>query len=163
MKIKITLDKDSIDTAIAQVKAYKKSLNAKVERIVEELANMGARIVESQYAIPMDDSDYDVSCIVNGNNAMIIAEGDGVIFLEFGTGVDVTDKTQEFGMETEGLPPIYPGSWSETEGSGVFAKHGHWHYKGVDYTGTMATMGFYFASKEIREKAVNVAKKVFRE
>ena len=161
MRIKITLDKESVDKAIAQVKAYKKSFNAKVERIVEELANMGAKIVESQYAIPMDDSDYDVTCIVKGKNAMIMAEGDGVLFLEFGTGVSTTDTTDE--METEGLPPIYPGSWSETEGSGVFARHGHWHYKGVDYTGTMATMGFYFASKEIRDKAVNVAKRIFKE
>ena len=160
MKIKITLDRESVDNAIKQIETYKKTFNAKVEKIVSELANMGKQIVETQFATSTEDSDYKVSCIVNGDNAMIIAEGEDVVFLEFGTGVATTDTTVD--METEGLPPIYKGSWSETEGSGVFAKYGHWHYKGVDYTGTMPTMGFYFASKAIKDVAVEMAIKVFK-
>lgn len=161
MKIRVNvLDPESIDNAIAQVKAYQKSLQGKIENILTELTAMGKEIVETQYSIVPEHEDFDVYCEVSGNSAMIIAEGENVMFLEFGTGVETTDTTAE--METEGLPPIYAGSWSETEGSGVFARHGFWHYKGVLYEGTMTTMGFYFASKEIKERAVEVAKKVFR-
>ena len=159
MKIRLNvLDPDSIDRAITQIKEYKKDLERKAEEVIFELANMGKEIVDTQFSISGED--YDISCETNGKYAMIIAEGENVVFLEFGTGVDTVAPDPE--MESVGLPPIYAGAWSETEGSGVFARHGHWHYKGVDYTGTMATKGFYFASKEIKEQAVNVAKKVFK-
>lgn len=160
MKIKIKLSRDSVDEAITQVKAYRRNLPNKTEEILTKLANMGKQIVDFRFSLTGEE--YDVSCIVNGNNAMIIATGDNVVFLEFGTGVGVIDKTEEFGMETAGLPPIYSGSWSETEGSGVFARHGYWHYNGHFYAQTMATQGFYFASKEIRDKAVEEAKRVFK-
>lgn len=174
MRIRVNvLDRDSINDAIAQINGYKKSLNSKIESILTELTAMGQRIVETQYSIGQivngigefetrpEYEMFEVYCEVGGNNAMIIAEGENVVFLEFGTGVATTDTTAE--METEGLPPIYEGSWSETEGTGVFARHGYWHYNGVLYMGTVATQGFYFASKEIKQRAVEVAKRVFKQ
>lgn len=161
MKIKIDpLDRDSIDNAIAQINNYRKSLNGKIEEVLDILSQIGKEVVETQFSIVSEYETFEVYCEVEGNSAMIIAEGENVVFLEFGTGVDTDDNTNE--METEGLPPIYKGSWSETEGRGTFARHGYWHYNGVLYEGTMATHGFYFASKEIKERAVEEAKKVFR-
>lgn len=161
MRIRVNvLDVDSINNAIVQIRNYKKTLQSKIEDILLELATMGQEIVETQFSLVSEHESFEVSCEVSGNNAIIIAEGENVVFLEFGTGVDTIDTTAD--METSGLPPIYPGSWSETEGTGVFARHGFWHYKGVLYEGTMATMGFYFASKEIKERAVEVTKRIFR-
>lgn len=152
------LDVQSIDNAIAEIKTYKKSLNEKINEIIERLADMGKQVVDYQYSLSGEE--YSLSCEVNGNNAMIIAEGENVVFLEFGTGVDTEVPDSE--MESSGLPPIYSGSWSETEGRGVFYRFGHWYYQRKLYTGTMATRGFYFASKEIRERAVEVARKAFK-
>ena len=161
MKIQVNVfDPDSVDMAIAEVNKYKRTINEKVKEIVTELGMRGRQIVDNQYSILEEYEIYEVDCIVNGTSAMIIAEGDNVVFLEFGTGVDVEDNSNE--METEGLPTIASGSWSATEGRGTFVRHGHWHYNGIDYTGTMATHGFYFASKEIRDKAVEVAKRIFK-
>lgn len=159
MKIQVNLyDPKSIDNAIRQINAYKKRIEEMANDVISELARMGEQIVDTQFSLSGED--YDISCEINGNYAMIIAEGENVVFLEFGTGVDTEVPDSE--MESSGLPPIYAGSWSETEGRGVFYRFGHWYYQRKLYTGTMATRGFYFASKEIRERAVEVARKAFK-
>lgn len=160
MKIKINvLDIDSIDNAIAQLNAYSKSLQDKAEEIAKRLAVIGMQIVDYQYNLSHEE--YEVSCITNGNSSMIIAEGSNVLFLEFGTGVYTEDNTEE--MEAEGLPPIFAGSYSQSEGMGHFRPdHQFWYYEGKKYAGTMPMQGFYFASKEIKERAVEEAKKVFK-
>lgn len=160
MKIKVNIyDPDSIKDAIDQVNSYSKWLETKIEEIISRLADLGEQIVDSHYS--QSGEAFITYCEKNRDSAMIIAVGDNVVFLEFGTGFDVQDKREDLGMETEGLPEIYGGSWSETEGRGTFARHGHWHYRNVDYTGTEARLGFYFASKAIRDKAVEIAKEVF--
>jgi len=160
LKIKINaLDPESIDNAIREIERYKNSLQSKVEEILSQLAVMGMEVVD--YAYGGNDEEYEISCIVNGNNAMIIAEGSEVVFLEFGTGVYTEDHTYE--METEGLPPIFAGSYSQTEGTGQFrAGHEYWYYNHKRYVGSIPMRGFYMASKEIREQAVQVAIKVFK-
>ena len=162
MRIRINiLDRDSIDNAIKRVKDYQKSLDSKVNEIVSKLAVLGMQVVEYQYNSSEDYAVYEVSCITNGDSSMIIAEGENVMFLEFGTGVYTEDHTDE--METKGLPVIFPGSWSNTEGMGQFRPdHQYWFHKHVMYQGTLPSRGFYFASKEIKEQAVDIAKKVFK-
>lgn len=163
MRIRVNLtNRDSVREALKELRDYKKEVSRRANEVVTRLAEMGTKIVDMQFSIVADEDPPEVYCLVNGNSAMIIAEGENVVFLEFGTGVDVLDKTGDLGMETEGLPPIYSGSWSETQGSGVFARHGYWHYNGRFYAGTTHTLGFYYASKEIREKAVEEAKRIFK-
>lgn len=158
MRIRFNIyDPDSIDYAIARLNEYKKTIRYKAEEIVERLSEIGTQVAEFYYS--QSGEEYEISCVVNGNSAMIIAEGDNVVFIEFGTGAYTQDFSQE--LDTEGLPPIFGGSWSATEGSGVYARHGFWHYKGTLYFGTDPTHGFYFASKEMKEQAVEIAKKVF--
>lgn len=152
-------DPDSIDRAITQLKTYKSTLNAKIEEVITSLAVMGKQIVDYQYSLGSDP--YEVSCIVNGDSAMIIAEGDGVMFLEFGAGVYTSDYTGS--TESEGLPPIYPGSYSQTEGRGFFRPgHEYWYFNHKKYVGVQSCYGFYFASKEIKEQAAETAKRIFR-
>ncbi len=160
MKIKFNLfDTKSVDNAIEQLNQYKRTLNDKVSEIVEKLAVLGKEVVDAQYSQGSDD--YEVSCIVNGNSSMIIAEGDGVMFLEFGAGVYTTDYTYE--TESEGLPEISPGSYSQTEGRGFFRLgHEYWYFERHKYVGIQPCIGFYFAKREIMDEAVDIAKRVFR-
>lgn len=160
MKIQINIsDPDSIDKAIQKIKDYRESFKAKVNEIVSRLTELGAQVVDYQYS-GLLDQEYEVTCIVKGNHSMIIAEGDSVMFLEFGTGVD-TDS--EYG-ESEGFTIVEKGMWSQTWGKGQFVpnEHEHWYYRDVKYEGTKPTYGFMFASKEIKEQGVEIAKKVFR-
>lgn len=169
MRIRINpLDPDSIDRAIIKLNEYKLSLQQKTEEIVRRLTVLGGQVVEYYYSAAesnpdFDGVDYEVTCIVNGNSSMIIAEGLDVVFLEFGAGVGVRDDTLAAGMETKGLPPIFPGSYSQLEGSGHFRPgHEYWYYNRHRYESLPAYQGFYFASKEIKEQAVEIAKKVFK-
>ena len=85
MKIQVNVfDPDSVDIAIAEVNKYKRAINEKVKEIVTELGMRGRQIVDNQYSILEEYEIYEVDCIVNGTSAMIIAEGDNVVFLEFG-------------------------------------------------------------------------------
>ena len=162
LKIKVNVfDPDSIQNAIDQLNLYKKTLQPKMNEIIEKLAVIGKQIVDYQYSGGTETDFYEVYCITNGNNAMIIAEGDGVMFLEFGAGVYTSDYTAE--LATEGLPPIFPGSYSQTEGRGFFRPgHEYWFYQHKKYVGAYPTRGFYMASVEMKEQAVEIAKKVFK-
>ena len=160
MRIKVNVfDPQSIENAIKGLNFYSKTLELKASEVLGLLAERGKEIVDYSYSL--SDEDCEVSCIVNGNSSMIIAEGQNVMFLEFGTGVYTDDFSDE--METKGLPPIFAGSYSQTEGRGHFRPdHQYWYYNRVMYQGTLPTRGFYFASKDIKEQAVEIAKKVFK-
>ena len=162
-KIKVNLfDIESINNAINQIKLYQISLDKKIEEVLSRLSTLGVEVIEYQYGLSHEDY-YEVDCIVNGNSSMIIAEGENVMFLEFGTGIYTDDYTEEGEVESQGLPVIFPGSWSNTEGMGQFRPdHQYWYHKHVMYQGTLPTRGFYFASKEIKAQAVDIAKKVFK-
>ena len=160
MKIRVNIsDPQSVTNAVTKIKDYEKKLDSKIKEVLTRLAKMGTRLVDFHYA-GGEGTEYEVTCVVNGNNAMIIAEGDDVVFLEFGAGFGTYDHLEE--MEASGLPPIYPGSWSETEGSGQFANKFYWYWNRTKYTRVTATEGFYFASEAIKEEAVNEAIKVFK-
>ena len=160
MKIKLNvLEIETIDEAIKAINDYSKTLKPKAKEIATRLSEIGKQVVDFSYS--QSGEDYYLTCITKGNSSMIIAEGDNVLFIEFGTGVYTNGDTYE--METEGLPPIYAGSYSQLEGQGHFTpEHPYWYYGGVRYEGTIQLSGFYFASKEIKQQAVEVAKKVFK-
>lgn len=124
--------------------------------IAIRLANEGKSVVDLCYssAEGRDGLGYELSVTPYGKNgATLKATGEDIIFREFGAGMEVaTDK-----VHGEGLPPISPGSWSASEGTGEFAKYGSWHYKHNDgikrkYTGLRPTLGMYYAFIEIRNK-----------
>lgn len=162
MKIKVNLlDPESIKSALDQLNTYKRSLNAKASEIARRLSDIGRRVVDYQYSTTSESDLYEVYCIVNGNSSMIIAEGDGVMFLEFGAGVATTDYTYE--TESEGLPPIFPGSYSQTEGRGFFRPgHEYWYFEHHKYTAVEPCLGFYFAKREMIDQAAEIAIKVFK-
>ena len=162
MKIKVNISHpESVLNAVTKIKDYESKLDDKMQKVITRLVKMGAKIVDYSFSTCLDASDYEVSCIVNGDNAMIIAEGSEVMFLEFGAGVWTIDTTAD--NDSSGLPPIEEGSYSQTEGMGQFRpNHRYWYHEGRRYIGIKGTHGFYFASDEIKEQAVNEAIKVFK-
>lgn len=162
MLVKIDiLNPTSIQNAIDELNNYKNDLKRKATEICSRLAEIGREVVETEYSQGYD-KDFKVTCYVNGNSSMIVAEGSEVVFLEFGAGVYTIDTTE--GNETEGLPLIEEGSWSRTEGVGQFTPtHRYWYYHKQRFVGIHGTHGFYFASDEIKERAIEEARKVFND
>ena len=77
MKIRIDpFDKASIDSAIKQVKAYKKDFLAKEKLFVKRLGEIGVSVATTGFAVADYDGVNDVSVrlVWRGNKATVIAE-----------------------------------------------------------------------------------------
>ena len=85
----MTLSSSSIDNAIKELKAYKYSLEAKKDLLLEELANIGVKEASIRFTTALydgvNDSSVTLKPILNGY--CIVAEGKAVAFIEFGAGV----------------------------------------------------------------------------
>lgn len=140
---------------------YENSLQNKLNILAERLASIGVRVASTYYNAGMEEGknyDYDVTIEPTERGCKLVANGEDVCFLEFGAGVS-TRSWQGEGQE--GLPPIYPGSWSETEGVGQFVNKGYWIYGNELYKGIEPTMGMYHASKQMLTDCIEEARKVF--
>lgn len=116
MKITIDpFDKNSINDAIKQLKAYKKDFLAKEEEFVRRLKELGVSVATTGFSL----ADYDgvndvlVTETQGGNRALVIAYGETVGFIEFGTGV----KFQEYSSGgLEYTPPAH-GTYGKGQGA----------------------------------------------
>jgi hypothetical protein len=133
MKITIDpFDKKSIAAAIKQLEQYKKDFLAKEELFVKRLAEIGVSVASAGFATADYDGKNDVQVRMEfaGNRATVIAEGETVGFIEFGTGV----KFPEWDNTDMGYTPPPHGSygkgkganpkgWYFTVGEGAMARH----------------------------------------
>lgn len=174
MKIKLSLNPDSIDAAIKQLEDYRNKLPEMGDKIAQELAHMG-------YAVAYGIMSGHVFSGETMGNLTVIEDGPGkyilydqssaLLFFEFGAGIRYGgghpwDEDLGFG------PGTYPGNghwddpkgwWFPTDDPRLIIrtdKDGQgW---GHSY-GNKPYMPFYNASKEMRENLLEVARKVFQE
>ena len=89
MKIKVT-GVNTIDRAIRQLKAYQKMLDSKMHELIEKLAQQGIEVADAGYRVAQYDgpADIAVGSVIweSPNTAYVVAYGDKVLFIEFGTG-----------------------------------------------------------------------------
>ena len=88
MKIKVRLSDAGLRDAERQIQEYKTTLNKKAQEFAKALADKGLDVAKVRFANAEYAGSNDVSCRVeqNGNTCTIIAEGNSVAFIEFGTG-----------------------------------------------------------------------------
>lgn len=101
MKIKINpFDSKSITDAINQLKQYKKDFLAKEELFIKRLAEIGVSVARTGFATADYDGENDVVVTLEyqGNRAVVVASGETVGFIEFGTGVKFPEWNNS-GME----------------------------------------------------------------
>jgi hypothetical protein len=94
------------------------------------------------------------------NGYKIVAAGEDVYFIEFGTGFNAGTAYGDKGVPPSVSVPVHPGSWSE-EHAKAFSEHGYWYYAGEKLQGTEAEMPMYYAEKAIRENEKRVFEEVF--
>ena len=165
MKISINVfDEKSIDKAIADIEAYAKSLDKKANDLCERLAELGAWYAEWNFSgvqwTYSGDSSYSIDVKRVGENQYVIeAGGQGVLFLEFGAGVTLSNpahpKAAEMGMGVG----TYPGQ------THAFDPKGWWYRdeSGKHHTyGNAPGMPMYNAGKDLRKEIRKVAQEVFR-
>ena len=162
MKIKVNpYDTKSITDAINQLKQYKKDFLAKEAIFVRRLAEIGVSVASTGF----ETADYDgindvvVTLEHQGNRAAVVASGETVGFIEFGTGIRYPEWDNT-GMEY--TPPKHG-----TYGKGYGARPKGWYFsQGVGAAqhtyGNQPAEAMRTARDVMIEKVIQIAREVWR-
>lgn len=162
MKIKINpFDGRSISDAIKQLEEYRKDFLAKEELFIKRLAEIGVSVASTGFATADYDGDNDVQVTVtyDGSKATVIAYGEAVGFIEFGTGVtnpEWNDRNMKY------TPPEHG-----TYGKGHGARPKGWYFKvgegAARHTyGNQPAEAMATARDVMIEKVTQIAREVWR-
>ena len=168
--IKVGLDEKSINDAIRELKAYKKSFQKKVEiyrkRIAEEIAtiaslNFAGATMEHLVNGETRKPDVRVSVDEKGSISIVVADGEDAVWCEFGAGVyyngSVGSSPNPYGNELGFTIGSYGKGYGKGKAWGYYDETGEL----VITRGTPASMPMYNAAKEITRKAIDIAREVF--
>lgn len=171
MKVHISLNSQSISAGIKQIEEYNRKLQEKADKMVAELANIGLDVARIGFYQAQYDGNNDVQVSIEDKGAAkkaVVATGQAVLFIEFGTGVTYPDD--------------HPQKPSGVLGRGDYGKgHGKqttWAYYGEPGTnGTVITkpngtqvvlthgnpsnMAMYNAKERMRQDIQRIAREVF--
>jgi hypothetical protein len=160
-KIKCTLS--TLQTAIDALDDYDRKLNQKNKRMLDEIADVGVGTAQSRFASAQYDGYYSISVDkeMKESTVYVVANGDAVAFIEFGTGFyypdDHPNATQAW---------MRHGSWSMSEhGKGHWDNENGWWYDSgdgeyVNTYGNPANMCMYNAAADMKSRAVDIAREV---
>ncbi len=156
--VKLNWNAEGIDEAIVRLLNLRLDLKQKADEICNRLASIGAVQASLGYARAFysGDGGYDISVEPINNGYAVKADGEIVLFLEFGAGVTMGyghPQADEFGMG----PGTYPGQ------THAFDPNGWWFTGsgGSEHTfGNPPTMAMYNASKDIQKEVERVCREV---
>lgn len=161
-KIKCTLS--TLQDAIDALGDYERKLDQKNKQMLDKIADVGVNTAESGFMSARYDGERSIT--VNkqfeGSAVYVVASGEAVAFIEFGTGASFPD---EHPLSTQ--PWMRHGSWSTSEmGKGHWdEKRGWWYDIGdgeyANTHGNPANMCMYNAAVDMKSRAVDIAKEVF--
>lgn len=153
-------DPKSVSRAIKDLNEYKKWIEKKSKSLSEKLAEIGLATASLHFETAIYDGDNDVVVTAEPtkNGWKIVAEGQSVCFIEFGSGV-VGEGHPEASKYRMGV-----GTWSESEnGKGHWNDPNGWYYAhGQKSFGNPPAMAMWEAQKEMKRRIENVAKEVFK-
>ena len=159
--IKMDLSTSSIEDAIKQLQSYRDSLDTKKDKLLKRLGEIGVREASVRFTTAMYDgiNDSSVSLETNKNGYVIVAEGHAVAFIEFGAGVYHNSGEPYPDPRPEGIVGI--GEYGKGRG-----KRQAWGFKNdsgelVITHGNPAAMPMWYASEEMRNSILKIAKEVF--
>ncbi len=152
-------DSDSIDIAVREVNRYAKERERLIGVYVQRLAQCGEVAAQKAYGpLVTVRAHKDAQ-----GNWEIRADGEQVVFLEFGSGT----KTQDHSLSAPLPINIQPGSWSEgPEGKHTWSRwlrEQNWSggYKSYPYD-TRPRAGLWEAYKAIQANQDRIAREVFK-
>ena len=163
MKIVVNpYDIKSINKALKQIEVYRLEFELKEQEFVRRLAEIGVSVATTGFALADYDGTKDVVVSMNqtGTQATVVASGQTVGFIEFGTGVRYPEWDNS-GMDY--TPPEH-GSYGKGKGA---SPHGWWFTAGgggaSQHTyGNMPAEAMLTARDRMIEKVIQVAREVWR-
>ena len=152
----------SVTAAIKLITQYKDDFLAKESEFVRRLAEIGVSVAGAGFASADYDGVNDVGVHVElrGTSAAVIAEGETVSFIEFGTGV----RYQEWNPSGASYTPPAHGTY----GKGRGANPKGWYFKQSEGATARHTYGnppaeaMLTARNMIIERVVQIAREVWK-
>lgn len=167
--IRVELSAKDIESAIKDVKAYRKEFERKLDKLRikvaqrierEALANFAGAVCNDVVSGGTRPAAVEIKIKADTNPALIIASGEDAVFCEFGSGVyhngSVGSSPHPKGAEL--------GFTIGSYGKGFGARRVWGYYKGDDLVltrGTPATMPMYNAFKTVCDEISAIAQEVF--
>lgn len=163
--MKIVIDpfsKESVNEAIRKVKQYKKDFSVKEKEFVRRLKEIGVSVATTGFSTADYDGVNDVLIAETqgGTNAAVIAYGETVGFIEFGTGV----RYPEYDSEKSDFKPPVHGTYGKGRGKNP---HG-WYFKQSEGAAARHTYGnppaeaMLSARDAMVESVIQIAREVWR-
>ena len=163
MKITINpFDPKSISAAIQQINRYEKEFAVKEQEFVRRLKELGVSVATMGFSLADYDGTNDVLVTETqaGTRAAIIAYGETVGFIEFGTGV----KFREYDSTGLAYKPPAHGTYGEGKGANP---HG-WYYNPSEGAAGRHTYGnppaeaMLTARNEMIDRVIAIAREVWK-
>ena len=157
-KIEIKLTDRSIGNAIKAVERYQAWVSEKEKELRSRLAMLGATVASIRFARAIYTGSNDITVRVDdtGSKAVIYAEGEALLFIEFGAGI-----TYGYGHPQAGEFGYGPGTYSEDKDNWKNPK-GWWFGSSQHTFGNPPAMAMYDAVQEIAKSVTEIAREVFR-
>ena len=159
--IAMSLSASSIDNAIKELKAFRDSIDRKKDKLLEKLAYIGVKEASVRFTTAIYDgvNDSSVTLETIAGGYCIKAEGKAVAFIEFGAGVYHNSGEPYPKSRPDGIVGI--GQYGKGLG-----KRQAWGFKDdsgelVITHGNPAAMPMWYASEEMRQNILKIAKEVF--
>lgn len=162
MKIKIDpFDKASINEAIKQLKEYKKWVFEKETILRQRLAMLGATVASIEFSRAIYNGTNDVTVRVDddGKKATIFADGQSVLFIEFGSG-----SKYGYGHPDANKHGYGPGTYSDgPDGKGHWNNEKGWWFGSSQHSfGNPPAMAMVHSRDTMVKELTKMAREVFR-
>nr|DAE35961.1 MAG TPA: hypothetical protein [Caudoviricetes sp.]DAE36590.1 MAG TPA: hypothetical protein [Caudoviricetes sp.]DAG21387.1 MAG TPA: hypothetical protein [Bacteriophage sp.]DAP93177.1 MAG TPA: hypothetical protein [Caudoviricetes sp.] len=159
-RIVVPLSESGIQKIQDELTVYRKWQEEKARELAERLASLGATVASIRFsrAVYTGPKDVDVTVEELPNGYKVKADGESVLFIEFGSGVTYGyghPEAGEFGMG----PGTYPdgkGHWDDPKGWYLPKSAGGGHT-----FGNPPAMPMYEARKAIEQELPRIVKEVF--
>lgn len=159
-RIVVPLSESGIQKIQDELVVYRKWQEEKARELAERLASLGATVASIRFsrAVYTGKKDVDVTVEELPNGYKVKADGESVLFIEFGSGVTYGyghPEAGEFGMG----PGTYPdgkGHWDDPKGWYLPKSAGGGHT-----FGNPPSMPMYEARKAIEQELPRIVKEVF--
>lgn len=159
-RIVVPLSESGIQKIQDELVVYRKWQEEKARELAERLASLGATVASIRFsrAVYTGKKDVEVSVEELPNGYKVKADGESVLFIEFGSGVTYGyghPEAGEFGMG----PGTYPdgkGHWDDPKGWYLPKSAGGGHT-----FGNPPAMPMYEARKAIEQELPRIVKEVF--
>ena len=159
-RIVVPLSESGIQKIQDELTVYRKLQEEKARELAERLASLGATVASIRFsrAVYTGQKDVDVTVEEMPNGYKVKADGESVLFIEFGSGVTYGyghPEAGEFGMG----PGTYPdgkGHWDDPKGWYLPKSAGGGHT-----FGNPPAMPMYEARKAIEQELPRIVKEVF--